>query len=325
MAKAITNILNAGLILYRSGLTLYIFLMFSSSTYAEDMRSSKVPEDNSYGFVKEESTGEIPAIVLDSGHKLVIFPKGNIYPHYIADPHRVGFAFQRLQVMETSIAASGTSRYNLKAGGRFGLLKIQPYDRADSDWQLNVEAGFDAQFDTDRDYDSIGWDGNYGLLITRASNLGYFMKFGVLHLSSHVGDEYAERTGRKRLEYTRQELVVGLSLAIDKSWLIYSEGGLGYDLRNRDIQEAGRLQLGLQYEDAGSLWKGRMGWYSAVDISTMEELDWRIDTSVQLGLIFDLEDRTWRLGIEYYDGRPTIGEFFQYTESYISLALWLDV
>ena len=325
MAKATTNILNTGLILYRSGLTLYIFLMFAGSTYAEDMRSSKVPEDNSYGFVKEESTGEIPAIAPGSGFKLVIFPKGEVYPHYIADTHRVGFGFQRLQVMDASIADSGTSRYNLKAGGRFGLLKIHPYGRADSDWQLNSEAGLDAQFDTDRTYDCIGWDGNYGLLITRASNWGYFMKFGVLHLSSHVGDEYAERTGRRRIEYTRHEVVAGLSRAIDKYWLIYSEVGLGYELRNKDIQEPGRLQLGLQYEDAGSLWKGRMGWYSAVDISTMEELDWRIDTSVQLGLIFDLEDRTWRLGIEYYDGRPTIGEFFQYTESYISLALWLDL
>ena len=316
--------MNSGFILTRCGITLYLFLLLAGSAYAGESPSPIVHEDNSYDLVKEEeeSTGEIPAIKLNSGSKLVLFPRGDIYPHYIADPHRVGFGFQRLQVLETGIEDSGTSRYNLKAGGRFGLLRVSG---ADSDWQLNIEAGLDAQFDTDHSYDCIGWDGNYGLLMTRASPLDYSIKFGVLHLSSHVGDEYAERTGHKRIEYTRHEMVAGLSFAIDKYWLIYSEAGWGYELRNKNIQEPGRLQVGLQYEDAGSLWQGRMGWYSALDLSAMEERDWHVDTAVQLGLLFNSGDRTWRLGIEYYEGRPTLGEFFRYTERYISLALWLDL
>jgi len=68
-----------------------------------------------------------------------------------------------------------------------------------------------------------------------------------------------------------------------------------------------------------------MGWYTALDLSATEERDWRVDTSLHLGLLMDQGDRTWRLGIEYYKGRPNMGEFFQDEESYISLGLWLDI
>lgn len=44
-----------------------------------------------------------------------------------------------------------------------------------------------------------------------------------------------------------------------------------------------------------------------------------------MGLVARSGGRTRRIGIEWYHGRPPIGEFFQYTESYLSLGLWIDV
>ncbi|MDH3975050.1 MAG: DUF1207 domain-containing protein [Deltaproteobacteria bacterium] len=274
----------------------------------------------------EEKAHRESAIDLTSEHKLIIFPQGDIYyPPYLADPHRVGFALQWLHMSHAGITESGSSRYNLKAGGRLGLMRLLQPDQTDRGWQLSLEVGYDAQFDADHAYDNIGWDGNYGLVLTGAQNRHMALKFGLLHTSSHIGDEYAETTGRKRINYTRQELLAGISLAIDAKWRTYAEGGWGFDLRNEELQEPGRVQIGLEFESAPSLWKGHIGWYTALDLSATEEKDWRVDTSFHLGLLMDQGVHKWRFGIEYYKGRPNMGEFFQDDESYISLGLWLDM
>lgn len=277
------------------------------------------------GDAPQGGGGRVPVIRLDSGYKLILFPAQDVYPPYLADPHRSGFAFQRLYMLTSEIADSGSSRYNLKAGGRIGLVRLAPPNGNVKGVQISIVAGFDAQFDTDRNYDNIGWDGNYGIALAGGDGDTLALKFAVLHTSGHVGDEYAERTGRQRIGYTRTELQAGISLFLTGRLRGYAEMGWGYDLKNEELQEPGRLQAGLEFRNNGSLWKGRLGWYAAADLSTMEERNWHLDASFQTGLIADSSDHTWRFGIEYYDGRPTMAEFFRDTESYVSLGLWLDV
>jgi hypothetical protein len=301
-------------------------LLLAAAARAQDEAFTVVPGGPLGPAEAEEGEADgTPAVHIGSGHTLLIFPPGDLYPQYIADPHRVGFGIQQMSFSETEIAESGDSRIGLKAGGRFGFVRIYPSNRVDRGWQLSIEGGFDAQFDLDHSYDNIGWDGNYGLLLTAAPVRGLAFKLGMHHTSSHVGDEYAERTGRRRIDYTRHELAAGISWAMDEHWRYYAEAGWGYYLNNDDLQEPGRMQLGLEFEDAKSLWKRRLGWYVALDASAMEERDWRVDTSLQLGLVLRSGGRIWRLGIERYDGRPTIGEFFQDDETYIAMGLWLDV
>jgi hypothetical protein len=57
----------------------------------------------------------------------------------------------------------------------------------------------------------------------------------------------------------------------------------------------------------------------------MEERDWRIDVSLQTGYRIDSYGKTWRFGIEWYSGRPNIGEFSQKTETYFALGFWIDI
>ncbi len=307
---------------YLLTMVLCFFLLPASAAGAQDEAVTAVPGLPSSGSAEAE---EGPAVDLSSGHTLLIFPRGDLYPQYTADPHRVGFAIQHLGFSEARIAESGASRIGLKAGGRFGLVRLHPPSRVDRGWQLSIEGGFDAQFDIEHSLDNIGWDGNYGLLLTAAPGRSLALKFAMLHTSSHIGDEYAERTGSQRIGYTRHELAAGVSWAIDERWRAYAEAGWGYDLSNKDLQEPGRIQLGLEFENAKSLWEQRLGWYAAVDTSAMEERNWRVDTSLHIGLVLRSGGRVWRLGIERYDGHPTIGEFFQDDESYIALGLWVDV
>jgi len=252
----------------------------------------------------------------------ILFPVADLYPAYAADPHRVGFGIQWLSFTNAAIPDAGDSRVALRAGGRFGILRLPQAGGEERGWQISLEGGFNAQFDIDHSLDNIGWDGRYGLVATTAISDQWAFKFGVLHDSAHMGDEYMERTGRKRIGYTRHELAAAASWFPHTGVRTYVEAAWGYELSNDQLQKPGRIQLGLEYESAP---KDRISWYGAADLSAMEERDWRVDHSLQAGLAVHKDDRTWRFGIEWYRGRPPLGEFFQYTEEYVSLGLWVDI
>lgn len=263
-----------------------------------------------------------PTFSLGRGHTLIAFPLDDAFPRPLADPHRAGVGLASMRVVSKDIASAGGDRFALKVGGRLGLVRVHTDARA---WQLNVEGGFNGQFDIDHSEDNVGWDGLYGLTVTTTLRPNVALRVGALHNSAHVGDEYIERTGRPRLGYTREEAVAGISWQIDRRWRTYAEGAHGYTLRNETLQAPGRAQAGLEFETPTYWWAGRLGWYAALDVSAMEERDWRVDTGMNVGFVTHAGERRWRLGIEYYDGRPAMGEFFQHTERHLALGMWLDV
>lgn len=260
-----------------------------------------------------------------SGYDVLFFPAGHLYAPYVADPHRIGFGLQVLQYPHAGIPESGSTRFDLKSGGRFGLVRFHPRGSEDLGWELGLEAGFHAQFDIEHQLDNLGWDGRYGFTITTAQTRKLSLKFGYLHDSSHVGDEYAERTGRLRIGYTREEVAAGISWLADSGWRTYGEYGHGTVLRNRELQKPGRVQFGFQWDPA-KFEQGRYRhWYGGMDVSAMQERDWKMDVSVQTGYRIDTQDKTWRFGLNWRKGRPPIGEFFQHTETYVGLGLWVDI
>lgn len=252
-----------------------------------------------------------------------VFPQGKLYPESRADPQHPGFGLVLLGVPDASIPDAGDYRVGLSLGGRFPVLRLGP---ADHPWHLELSAGFHGQFDTEHSLDNSGWDGIYGLALTTRLDSGVAMKAGIHHISSHVGDEYAERTGRRRIGYTREELVVGLSVPLGRGWRVYGEGGWGYAQGNRELQEPGRGQLGVELERPGSLGRaGRHGWYVSFDAGAWEERDWDPTLSLQGGLLIPSGDRLWRVGIGAADGRVPIGEFFFHDELRVQMGLWLDL
>ncbi|MCI0527376.1 MAG: DUF1207 domain-containing protein [Nitrospira sp.] len=263
--------------------------------------------------------------ILDSGKTLRLLPRGDLYKPYIADPHRVNFSAQFLGIVHDDIDGAGNFRIGLKAGGRFGVLRLHPENRPELGWQVSFEAGIDTQFDIENSQDNIGWDGNFGWYLTTATEKGWSYKLAALHTSSHIGDEFIEDTGRKRINYTRREIALGISKQLTLYYRAYAELGLGYDPGNEDLQEPGRLQAGLEFEHPQSVWENLLGWYAALDLSSMQERDWKVDIAFQTGVSLPMKERMHRVGIEVYRGRPPLGEFFQDTEMQIVFGIWVDI
>jgi hypothetical protein len=280
-------------------------------------------QDHEGGFKADPEVGKQPAWTLASGRTVWLFPAGHVHPGYIADPHRPLTAVMAQFYTRTGIYDSTTARTGLNVGGSFGILRLAPAQPEGRSWQLSVDASLNAQFDSYNKLDNIGWDGKYGLSLTTTSGPLSF-RVGVLHDSAHIGDEYAERTGRTRIDYTREEAALGVGWQFARGWRVYGEGAYAY-YQLTEEQRPWRAQGGLEHTTRRMLLGGRFAWYAAVDFSATEERDWRLDTTVQAGVTTTSAGRRWRIGVQYIDGRPPMGEFFQDTEAWFALGVWIDL
>jgi hypothetical protein len=256
--------------------------------------------------------------------RVSLFPAGDVYPVYVADLHRptntvtVGF-FARTRIPEV-----GSQRTLLAGGGHFGVLRLDRL-RSGRTWQVSLDAGFDAQFDARFRNDGLGWDGNYGLTVTTAregSRLS--VKAAVLHVSAHLGDEYEERVPTERINYTREELALGAAWRPHLRWRTYGELGFAYRMRS-ESQDRWRMQAGAELEAPPTVLGGRFAWFAAADFSSLEERGWRLDTSVQGGLVTRSEGRAYRFFAGWYDGRPTLGQFIYHSEAAFLMGFKVDL
>jgi hypothetical protein len=262
-----------------------------------------------------------------AGSGLELAPDDVLYRPYVADPRRPVFGLTLIDVRDPDIEAGGDSRYGVRMGARFAILDLRPPEAPGGAIQLAGEIGFLGQFDRDNAADNLGWDGLYGLHVAWRAHPSLALRFGMAHDSSHLGDEYIEDTGAERIEYTREEVLLGLRWDLDPRFGAYLEYGHAYDLRNEDLMEPGRVQLGLEYEPEPSWWDGRLAPFAALDVSAFEEDDWEENLTVQLGVVLPDAGRggSWRLGLEYYDGRSPIGELFQDRERHVAFGVWIDM
>ena len=283
---------------------LSVFLLMGAATVAQDVSS------DGRLLLEREDERPRPLTFSLSGNRVLDFsPDGDL-----------------MNTTKTNIPTAGKDRFGLSLGARFPLFRVHPKGNPDRGIQLDAEGAVFAQFDRERNLDSIGWDGWYGFLLSVKRSQNFVYRFAALHESSHLGDEYIENTGRTRLGYTREELEFGVSWQPRKTVRTYGEAGWGFT-RNSDPQEPWRVQMGLEWQQPPVLFKGRAGWYAALDESFTQERDWNGTTVIQTGIYIPMKDsgRTHRFGIEYYNGRSPMGEFFQYNEEYVAIGAWFDM
>jgi hypothetical protein len=253
----------------------------------------------------------------------VWFPRSDFYPAYVADPLRPQNALTMQWLADSEIPDTGGGRFGLRLGGVFGIRRWHPEGNPDIGWQLTFEGGFAGQFDLQYSLDNIGWDGFFGLYLDRMVSPDFGVRVGTQHDSSHIGDEYSRRTGRERIEYTREELVVGASWRFRRGWRTYAEVGYGAGL---DGEGPWSVQAGFEFVSDRKHARGRASRFAALDLRTYQESDWSARLTVQGGYRIPVGDHgaVHRLALEYGTGRSVMGQFPHAYENWFGIGWYYD-
>ena len=206
-------------------------------------------------------------------------------------------------------------------GGRLGLVRFGPRDRPEG-FQLDLLAGAKLRQDTP-DLDFVATDFRYDILGTYGWGQNRF-KFGMYHVSSHLGDEFLLRTpGFERLNFFRDTVVAGYSFYAQPSLRLYAEAGYAFHL---EVSEPWEFQFGFDYGPAHPT--GTAGApFIALNTHLREELDFGGNIVLQGGWAWrgaNQNSGTLRTGVYYYKGKSPQNSFFRQSEQHLGWGLWYD-
>ena len=248
------------------------------------------------------------------------FPTGDLFRPLIADPKQPQF-FSSIR----HFRSSGVT-YTMAAvgfGETFGLYRFFGSREGDG-LQLSLEGALFAQFNLDApSFDLINADYTIGIPVTYRHG-DNSLRFRIYHQSSHLGDELLQSANppdRVNLSYESIELIYSREW---RGWRVYGGGEYLVHKEPPDLKPLSG-HWGLEYRASKPLvWKGRP--IAGVDLKSLEEHNWSIDTSVKAGLEFGHPNpgqRRLRLMAEYYKGFDPHGQFYKNKVEYYGLGVYL--
>lgn len=265
--------------------------------------------------------GASPAVE-ESSSAWTFAPVEAAYPPYLADPRRPTTSASHMVSWSSDLNErfdTGSNRFDLRIGERFEAVERRDGDRI---WQFSIGAGFFGLFDQEHQLDSIGWDGWYAGHLSLRWAEPWAAKFSYRHLSSHLGDEFIERTGRERIRYTREDVTLALAWTSEPGWTIYGELGSATHL-SAGADGRGYAQAGWQWHRPNPTIWNRFGWSTAIDLQSFEGDDWEPNLTAEAMLI--LPDRQGRdrlrAGFVFHHGRVPVGELHRFRESSLSFRI----
>jgi hypothetical protein len=152
------------------------------------------------------------------------------------------------------------------------------------------------------------------------------------HRSSHLGDEFTESTGARRIEFGG-EAVEALASYNDKSGIrVYGGGSWIFHSNTKStevLQQLGRSDRFTVQVGADGEWykwsNGRIGVHGGIDVQAAERTKWEGGVSGLGGIAFRRENvpgaRDLRLSLRYFKGVSPMGEFFLTHEKYLHFEL----
>jgi hypothetical protein len=249
-----------------------------------------------------------------------VLPNGLIYRSYQAGVHE-----PRLAIVAFS-EADGRALWDGTLGGRVGVLR---YGTSGSiypqGWQVDVEAAAMVRLTLDEIRDFETADYRVGVPVTYGVDNWQF-KFGVYHLSSHLGDEFILAHGpgslADRINYVRDAMVVGASHFPHPAWRLYSEAA--YAVNVDGGAEPWEFQFGTEVSQPGPTGPhGTPFW--AINAHLREEHEFGGDVSTQLGWLWRGDSgQVVRLGVHYFNGKSSQYQTFDDSEEQIGAGMWYD-
>jgi hypothetical protein len=153
-------------------------------------------------------------------------------------------------------------------------------------------------------------------------------RVGIMHRSSHLGDEFMLATGARRIEFGGEQLDVLTAWDAPGIGRVYGGGSwvfrsyLGWEplLDELNVNDRGILQAGADREWRPWASDRRFVVHAGVDIHAADRTNWRPGYAAAVGGGIHT-GRALRLTLRGYSGPSLMGEFFRTPERFLSLEL----
>jgi hypothetical protein len=163
--------------------------------------------------------------------------------------------------------------------------------------------------------------------LNTSASLGAWTLTGeIYHESSHLGDEYGDRFGASRLDWTRE---------VASAWVSYGAGrirvlgNLSYVLIDElDLDRPGAaLAVDFQGRPIGTVLGGSLRAVGGVFFDGAAATNWRISSTAKLGVVLTSPANGREVGIALiaHDGLSTQRQFFRRDSRYIGAELRFDL
>jgi len=262
---------------------------------------------------------QVPTLALVSEPWMWQFlPDGLIYHSYLA-----GVKEPRMGAVFNTDRRGDKTYVDAALGARFGLWRFGTgNDARPEGWQMDLEAAAFPRMHMENDWEMVGTDFRVGLPLTYGRGR-WQIKAGYYHISAHLGDEYAVRTGSSRINFSRDAAIVGLSFYLTDNVRLYGEVAWAFQIDGGS--EPWETQFGIEYSPAtpSSVWGGP---FLAANAHLRQELDFSGNLVAQVGWQWRARHgtRLLRIGAQYYNGMSQQYEFFREFEELLGLGMWYD-
>ncbi len=298
-----------------SAFFLFLAAVCPHSALAGDPSSTRSP------LLAYHDNSPLAAELSDQPAGNIFLPGGDLFRPLIADPKEWQFYLSyRIVRYQSSQAREAAGGY----GMTFGLYRHVDTTNGYS-WQANVGGGIHAQFDLDApSLDLINTDYLVGFPFSfRKGQASY--RVSLFHQSSHVGDEFLLHNDIKRIEFSFEAIDVLGSYEWTR-WRIYYGAQYIFHRAPSDYKPAS-LHGGIEYYGSEHI-IGKSRLVGGLDLKSMEEHDWSLDSSAKIGLQFDSSaqnGRYIRLVVEGYQGFTPYGQFFTQRMKYVGVGIYFGI
>jgi len=248
-----------------------------------------------------------------------VLPAGLIYHSYLAGPHEPRISLTSFQERDDRTLWDAT------LAGRAGVFRFGNRDPlCPQGLQVDIYGGAVVRLDIENRHDLESSDYIFGIPVTYGVGSWQF-KFVYAHVSSHLGDERAIRvpgTLAERINYVRDEFVLGASYFPHPIWRVYGEAGWAFHLGGG--AEPWEFQFGSECSLPGPT--GQLGSpFLAVNGRLRQEHDFGGDLTAQAGWLWRGEfGHTMRIGAQYFNGKSSQFQSIDDSEEQVGMGLWYD-
>ena len=201
-------------------------------------------------------------------------------------------------------------------------------DDAGNGWNVGISGGLFGLFNLEADsFDLINADYTVGVPFTWRQG-ATSARVRLYHQSSHLGDEFLLNAAPERVNLSFESLEALLAYDLTP-FRVYGGGEV---LLHREPKDLDRLMAhaGVEYFGAApaTLLPGLRGRpFAGLDLKSYAENDWKLDSSLKVGMQFDAprSDHFLRLSVEGFHGNSPHGQFYADRISYLGFGVLFGI